>query len=133
MGMLIASVDEQLFVHGPSQFIFGQHAFDGVAHDGGGLFGHQFLGDDLFLSAGITGVGEVVLLAHFIAGKSHLVGIDDDYVVATVHMGCEGGFVLATQDGGDGRAHPSHGLVGGVDEMPFVLDVFLAGRLGFIT
>ncbi len=48
-------------------------------------------------AAGIAGVPVELVLVELLAGQLHLVGIDDDDVVAHVHMRGEGRQVLAAQ------------------------------------
>ena len=64
-----------------------QHAADGETHRKLGLVGHQVLVLGLLQSAGVTGVGAVVLLLQLLAGEDGVLGVDDDDVVAAVDVG----------------------------------------------
>jgi hypothetical protein len=70
------------------------------------------------------------LLVALAAGEHHLLGVDDDDVVAVVDMGREGRLVLAAQAHGDDRRQAADDQALGVDEQPFLLDVGRLGRMG---
>jgi len=59
--------------------------------------GLQLLKTDGFEITDITSVVVVHLIFCFVAGNFHFVSIDDDDVVACVHMRCVSHFVLTTQ------------------------------------
>lgn len=65
-----------------------------------------------------------------VAGKNDFLGIDDDDVVATVHVGGKGGLVLATQAVGDDRGCPADNQSIGVDQHPLLLDILGFRRIG---
>ncbi len=60
------------------------------------------------------------LVGIFLAGQHDLVGIDDDDVVAIVHMRGEGGLVLAAQAVGDERGKTADDQTFGVDQHPLL-------------
>ena len=53
------------------------------------------------LSAGITGIAEIFAVGPLVAGKAHLVGIDDNHMIATLNKGRVSGLVFASQDVGN--------------------------------
>ena len=73
-----------------------QHAADSQAHRQLGLSLHQGLVLGLFQTAGITGVGTVVLLLQLLAGEDGVLRVDDDDVVAAVNVRGIVGFELAS-------------------------------------
>ena len=108
-----------------------QHALDRLLDDAlGELALEDRLGGALFDAADIAGVVVIDLLVALAAGEHHLVGVDDDDVVAVVHVGREGGLVLAAQAHGDDRREAADDEALGVDEKPFLLDVGRLGRMG---
>ena len=70
------------------------------------------------------------LLVALAAGQHHLFGIDDDDIVAIVHMRREGRLVLAAQPHGDERGEAPDDEALGVDQHPFLFDL---RRLGGIS
>ena len=90
-------IDEEFFNHCPAQFGFWQHAVDAMLDDILRLAVEQVTGSFAALTTGVAGVAEVFFLVNFFAGETHLLGIDDDDEVAGVHVGREGGLVLAPQ------------------------------------
>ncbi len=79
---------------------------------------------------GIAGVVEIDLLLLLAAGEHHLIRIHHDDVVAVVHVGREGGLVLAAQAQRDQRREAADDEALGIDHHPLLLDV---GRLGRIS
>ena len=53
------------------------------------------------LTARITSVTSVDLVGLFLAREHHFLGVDDDHIVSTVHMGSEVGLVLSAQQLGN--------------------------------
>ena len=88
------------------------------------------LGRPLFDAADIAGVVVVDLLVALAPGEHHLVGVDDDDVVAIVHMRRERGLVLAAQARRDDGSEPPDDEAFGVDQKPLLLDVGRLGRMG---
>ena len=56
-----------------------------------------------------------------VCGHHHLVGVDDDHVVAAVEVGREARFVFAAKNLCDLRAETAQNLVRGIDDHPFLL------------
>ena len=60
----------------------------------------------------------VDLLLALAAGEDHLIGVDDDDVVAAVDMGGVGGLVLAAQPHRHDRGEPADDEALGIDHDP---------------
>src|SRR5262249_52448524 len=58
-------------------------------------------------AAGITSMPIEDAVGALVAGQLHLFGIDDDDIVAAIHMRRIGGLVLAAQPGRDDRGEPA--------------------------
>ena len=124
-----------------SKTVLGEHAFEYMNVEGvhTGLdvlverFLHQSLGGSDALTAGVSGVAEVGVIGHFLAGEDNLVGVDDDDIVAALYEGRIGGFVFSAQDLGDFRAKTAEMLTCSVDEYPFFLYALGVGGNGFVT
>ena len=69
------------------------------------------------------------LFVELFARQHHLIGVDDDDVIAGVNMRRKGGLVLAAQKHGDLRRQAAQHHPFRVDHIPSALD---AGRLGHI-
>ncbi len=75
-----------------------------------------------FLVADIARMMEVSLLLHLPSGQPHLFRIHDDDEITAIHVRCERGLVLATNNLGDPtRQTPQHGTVG-IDDVPTVIE-----------
>jgi hypothetical protein len=81
------------------------------------------LGGALLDAARIAGVVIVDLLLALAAGEHHLVGVDDDDVVAAIDVGRVARLVLAAQAHGDDRGEAADDKAGGVDDDPLLVDV----------
>jgi hypothetical protein len=64
----------------------------------------------------------VDFLIAFTACQRHLVGVNDDNIVAIIHMGREGWLMLASQAKGDQRRQAANNGAGSVYENPFFID-----------
>ena len=80
-------------------------------------------------AADVAGVMVIDLLLALAPGEHHLLGIDDDDVVAVIDMGREGGLVLAAQPHRDDRGEAADDQTLGVDQHPLLLDVGGLGRI----
>ena len=59
---------------------------------------------------------------HGVAGQNSLLTVDDDDMIAAVHVGGVGDLVLAAQQGGDSSSGTAQGLAGSIDDIPFTLN-----------
>ncbi len=121
--------------------VFGKHAFHNLdeegVHTGLDVFVERFLHEDLSigvtLTAGIAGVRKIFAVCPFFASENHFVGIDNDYVVAALHVGRIRRLILAAEDFSDLRAKTTKMLVGGVDEKPLLFNALSVGSQSFVT
>src|SRR6478735_3747555 len=74
-------------------------------------------------AAGITGVPVIDLVGALVAGEHDLGGVDDDNVVAAIHMWREARLVLASEPRGDHDRKSANDEAIGIDEDPGLLDV----------
>ena len=141
MGMLRSVVHVEVLDELAAQTVLGEHAFyhtdvEGV-HTGLEVlverFLHQNLGGSLTLAAGISSVVEVYAIGHFLAGKNNFVGIDNDYVVAALHVRGVAGFVFTAQQFCHFCAKTTEYLIGGVDNDPLVLYFVGVGEFGAVA
>lgn len=71
-----------------------------------------------------AGVVVIDFFAQFIACNPHLTGVDDDDIVAGVHMGSEYRLVLAPQYTGDLSGESAERMLAGVKNKPASADLF---------
>ena len=111
-GMLGAVEYVQVLDELAAQTVLGEHAFH-YAHVQGvhtGLevlvvrFLHKYLRCKLTLTTGIAGKVEVNTVSHLFTGKNYLLGVDNDDIVATLHIGRIAGFVFAAKNFSNFRA-----------------------------
>ncbi len=122
--VLAACIYKQLFVHRTAQFVFWQHATDTAFDDGFRLPLEEAFNGFLSLAAWVTRVADVFFCSHFVAGKADFFSIDDDHVIAGVHVGGEGRLVLAPQHMGDAGEQTACRLTCGIHHVPVVLHFF---------
>src|SRR3546814_2593188 len=79
----------------------------------------------------MAGVPVELLVGELLAGQLHLLGVDDDHVVAAVHVRGEARLVLAAQDLGDLGSQAAKDNTVSIDQNPFLLDVRRGGGKGF--
>ncbi len=80
----------------------------------------------------IAGVVVVNLVGQLASGDVDLLGVDDDEVIAHVHVRAVISLVLALQAMGNGRSQATKGLSLGINEVPIAADGagFGENRLG---
>ena len=103
MLVLCSIVDVQVVKQMTTQTALRQHALHGVLDDALRSVGVLAqLGRRVeTLATGIARVAGVELLSLLLAGEDHLVGVDDNHVVATVNMRSECGLVLSAKQFGN--------------------------------
>ena len=74
-------------------------------------------------AAGMAGVPVEDFALGLAAGQAHLLGVDDDDVVAAIDVRGEGRLVLAAQTHGDDRGEAAQDQPVGVDQHPLLLHV----------
>ena len=101
----------------------GNHALDSLGHYEFGLFLHKGAVFDLLHVTDVTGVMIIHFLVKLLSGKNGLVGVDDDYMVAAIRMGCKGGLMLSAEKLGSLGGNVTEMLALGVDNIPLTGDV----------
>src|ERR1700722_6496259 len=76
-----------------------------------------------FDAAGIARVPIEDTVAALVAGELHFLGIDDDHVVAAIHVWGIGGLVLAAKTQGYDRGDPAEHQAVRVDQQPLLVDL----------
>ena len=132
MGVLGSLVDAQVAELLAAERTARQHALHRLLDDA--LREAPFqdeLGAPLLDAAGIAGVVIVDLVVALATGQHHLLGVDDDDVVAVIHVRSERRLVLAAKPERDDRGEPPDDEPARVDQDPFLLDLAGLGRIGF--
>ena len=111
---------------------FWQHTLNSMTQDAccSVLLHAKFCGGVETLATGIACIVCVQFLGFLFASEYHFVGINDYNIVSTVHMGCEGWFVLSAEKFSHFAAQTSNHLAGGVDNNPFLLGSLLVDGNG---
>ncbi len=127
MRMLCTVVNVHVADNAATETVFGEHTFHNLDEQGV-VAGFEVLVLSLLHKnlAGVACVREVNTVCHLLAGENNFVGVDDDYIVAAIHVGRIAGLVLAAENLGDFSAKASKNLVGGVDNDPLAFNVFSA-------
>lgn len=102
-------------------------------NDALGVFFKQQPGRCEPLTTRIARVADVDFVGHLGAGKAYLFGIDDDYVIPTVNVWREVGFVFAANQACDLAGQPTEHLALSVNHNPLLLHRFFTGRDCFVT
>lgn len=108
-------------------------AFQGEAHQTGSVSVHHLAGGEGALSSRVTGVTGVNPPVHLFARENNLAGINDNDVVATVHVGRIARFVLAPGYVGNLRSETSQGLAFCIDQNPLFVGCFFVYRNCSVT
>ena len=119
--VLAAGIDLQALQLGSAQLVLAQHALHGQLEGELRALGHQVAVLGLMETAGIAGVGAVVLLVQLLAGEQGLVRVDDDDEITAIHVGGVGGLQLAAEQVGGDDGGAAHGLSRGVQHVPLAL------------
>lgn len=133
MRVLGIGIHEKFGKLGAAQFVLWQHALYGNLYQCLWVAGVQCLGAHAALATWVTGVVDVLLILHLVAGEHYLVGIDDDYVVASVDIRGKARLVLAAQDSSYLGSQTAQYHVLGINNKPLTLHRLVRGRLGFVT
>src|SRR5215510_1605448 len=121
MWVIGALVDAKIAELDPSERPARQHALDRLFDDPlreAPL--HDRLGGALLDAADVTGVVVIDLLLQLAAGQHHLLGIDDDDVVAAIDMRRVGRLVFAAQPHGDDRSEAADDQTLAIDHHPLL-------------
>ena len=85
--MLFPCVNFELGEHLPGKTILGEHPLTRVLDDEIRLAGLHLRNAEVFFATYVTTVEHILLLLFLLTGQDDLVGIDDNYEIARVHMG----------------------------------------------
>src|SRR5512133_2325590 len=124
MRMLRPGVDLEFLDELAAKLVVRQHAAHRCLEHPVRMLAHLITQGNLLEAARVTGKVVIDLLVQLTPCHAHLVGIDDDHVVAAVHRRRVNGLVLALQHSSNLCRQASEGHAGRVDHVP------LATRLG---
>lgn len=134
MRMLAAVIDIEIVEQTGADTVLGKHTLYDLGVERMMAVGthlealiHQNLGSKFALAAGVACVAQIDAVCKLVASHSDLVGIDDDYIVAAVHIRSVIGLVFATQDFSHLCAKTAQNLVCSIHHNPLFLD---SGRCG---
>ena len=109
-----------------------EHALHGLLQNALGMLAVENLVSGAALDAPrIARVPEILLVETLVAGEDDIARVDDDDIVAVVHVRGVAGLVLAAQPRRDERRKPADHEAVGIDENPGLLDVLGCGGVGF--
>lgn len=142
MGMVRTVVYVHVLDETTTETVLGEHTFHDTHEQRMHTFAlivlferflHEHFGGSLALTAGIAGVVEINTVGHLLAGENNLIGVDDDYIVAALHVGGVAGFVFAAKQFCHFSTQTAEDLIGGVDNHPLVLYLLSVGEFGAIA
>ena len=110
-----------------AETVFGEHSLDHFAEQTVSALFKHLRGSHFALSAGEACVAYIDAAVPLVACHTDFVGIDNDNIVTTIDIGCEIGFVLATKELGNLRAHAAEDLAVGINHNPFFMNGCLVG------
>src|SRR5690606_24097760 len=116
--VLCAAVDLQLRQLGIRKLVLRQHALDSLLYSQNWVLFQQVCVVDALQATWETGVAVSALVQQLLTGQCNLVSVDDDDMVAHVHVGCKGWLVLAAQQGCGLDGETAEYYVGGVNDIP---------------
>jgi hypothetical protein len=120
----------ELLDHGATEPVLREHPADGFLHDERRPLLEEILVQGAGDAAWMPRVAPGHLLGLLAAREHHLRSIDDDQIVADVHVRGEDRLVLAAEDHRSLRSNPAKHLLAGVDDVPAAFDVLRLGRVG---
>src|SRR6516162_5012048 len=130
MRVLRPGIDLEMAHDAPSQRSARHHPLHRLHDDALGILAFEDRALAAFLEAArVAGIPAKEAVLPFVAGERYLLGIDDDDVVAAIHVRGVGRFVLAAQPIGDERGKAPQHQPFGVDQQPLLVQL---GRLGGI-
>lgn len=100
MRMLGTSIHVKVFVKRIAQFVAGEHTLHGILDHALRVLSQQLSRCSETLSARIAGVTNVFLFGHLLSGETDLLSVDNDHVIATIHVRSEVWLVFSTQQVG---------------------------------
>src|SRR5208337_1045082 len=122
--MLGPAIDEQMRHLPPSERPARNHALHRLHQNAlGELAAEDLERAPLLDAAGMVRMAVIDLVLHLVAGEDDLLRIDDDDMVAVVHMRGEGGLMLAAKAHGDDGCDAADNQALGIDQNPLFLNV----------
>ena len=97
------------------------------------LLSHDAGGSVLALTTGITRVGVVDAIRPLLTSEAHLVGVDNNHVVTTVHVRSKVRLLLTTEEFGNLCSETAKNLVGSIHYDPFLVHSLRICRNGLVT
>ena len=123
MRMLRPGIHLQVTQLSGTQTRAGKHALDSFFDDEFGLFLEVLRRSGYPHAPGIARMADILLVRKLVAGQLHLLGVDNDDVVATIDVRSEPRLVLAAQNLRDLRCETAQYRVRRVDQHPLLVDV----------
>ncbi len=133
MWMLWTSIDIEVAIDRIAKLGLGKHTLDGVLENGGGLSLELLAHVADALATWVTSVVHIVLLIHLVASELDLLCVDDDHVVTTIAVGSVARFALAAENHGNLGCKTAEDLAFSVDDIPFLVGIFLVDANSFVT
>ena len=87
--MLVTCIKIEVVEELSTKTVLWKHAFDSHPYEFGRLLCKDLLRGAETLSTWLTGVTNVHLVGHLLTSESHLVRVEDDDIVTTVHVRSE--------------------------------------------
>ena len=125
--MIRTRVDLEFLDHLVCQFVLRQHPTDRVIDQ---IFRFSLFTIAIALKAKpwISGVLSVVAIIHLLAGHADFLRVHDDHKVTAINVRSVRRTMLAHQDDSDITCQSTEDLVGGVDDIPLLLDLAFLGH-----
>lgn len=133
MRMFGAGIYMQTAEQFAAKAVLGQHAPYCVLHEALRMLGADLRRRVLTLPARISGVCENHTVSPLLSSHLYLFGIDNDYMVATIHMRSVAGLVLTLNDMCNLAGYPPQNLIFCIHQHPGLLYSCLIGMGGFVT
>lgn len=126
-------VNKEFFKHASSKRVLGEHPFHSMFNQFARIFFYDAAGRAKTLTTGKTCVVDQLAIIHFFSGHSYFLGIDHDYKISAVCIGCKTRLMFAAQHGGNACYHPSQGLILGINDEPLALEGAFGYRACFVA
>ena len=98
MGVLLTSVNFEVFDQSLTQTVFGEHTANGFLDNGFGRFSEVLCGGSETLTAGVASVAYIGFSSQFVTCQAYFLSVDDDYVVTAINVGSKARFVFTAQN-----------------------------------
>ncbi len=120
--MIGARVDFQSFEHFAGQFVFWQHASNGVIDQ---VFGFSLLAIAVAFQpqSGVSGVPSVVPGVHFSSCHADFFRVHDHNKIATIDVRCVLRAMLTHQNNSDIACESTENFIAGINDEPLLFDL----------